>query len=59
MTIDEAIMILTMWSKDGEVEDSDKLHEAENLALEALKRVKWQREKYQKTSYRLLPGETE
>lgn len=39
MKLDEAIKILTAWKEDGECNDSQKLEEAENLGIEALKRI--------------------
>jgi len=59
MTIDEAIRIIQENAAWLDIESSKGYFQALQLGIEALKRVKWQRENYQKTSYRLLPGETE
>jgi hypothetical protein len=59
VTIDEAIEIFQADIDCRDFVDSKSLREAEKLGTEALKRVKHIRETYQKTSYVLLPGETE
>lgn len=58
MTIDEAIALLTAWKDTGEDQDSDKLDQAENLALEALRYVQRSRDPHGSPEYNLLPGET-
>jgi len=59
MTIDKAIQILSDEPETLDWENEPQAIEALKLGIEALKRVKYVRETYQKSSYVLLPGETE
>lgn len=59
MTIDEAIKILIRWKEVGDDEDSEKLNQAENLGIEALKGILSLRRGHGKALSELLPGETE
>ena len=57
MKLDEAIKILTKWKEEGEG-DGNELDNAENLAIEALKRIQ---KSHTLTPYEWqlpLPGET-
>jgi len=58
MTIDDAIKILTDWKDTGEDMNAERLDQAENLAIEALKYVKASRDPHGTPEHGLLPGET-
>lgn len=59
MTLDEAIDLLERCRGNLPQVGYEWVREAHQLGIEALERVKHVRETYQKTSYVLLPGETE
>jgi hypothetical protein len=58
MTTAQAIVILTIWKETGKYDNCKDLHQAEELGIEALKRVKENREGPRVRVYHLLPGET-
>jgi hypothetical protein len=58
MTLDEAIKIKTQWEKARAFAGNRKLEEADRLSIEALKRVKDQRDSGE-VSFKPLPGETQ
>jgi len=58
MTIGKAIEIMEDSDGLGLRYDSDQLHEAEKLGVEALKAWKEDREGLEPGEYELLPGET-
>lgn len=59
MTLEKAIETLIEWDILSANEVDLDLRNAVKLGIEALKRVKYIRDTYQKSSYVLLPGETE
>lgn len=58
MKIERAIEVLIKWREEESVDDEAELHEAEQLGIEALKRLKEHREDQMDITYRALPGET-
>ena len=59
MTIDEAIRIIQENAAWLDIESSKGYFQALQLGIEALKRIKYQREIWMPTAIALLPGETE
>ena len=59
MKIEKAIEILTTHTKEPCTISFDDLKEAEKLGIEALKRVKDNRENLLPFAFHALPGETE
>lgn len=59
ITINEAIKVLTKERNDHHSFPTDIIGKAEQLGIEALKRVKWHKDQHQVGYYELLPGETE
>ncbi|GAI68385.1 unnamed protein product [marine sediment metagenome] len=59
MNIPKAIRTLTKWNEEGFVATSDDLLNAENLGIEALKRIEYCRSGHFNEIFKLLPGETE
>lgn len=59
MTLEEAIELVTEYHSDIKFRQGERLAEAIQLGIEALKRVKNDRPSTQRTIYGLLPGETE
>lgn len=59
MTLDEAIKELEKYRRDHHSYPTDIMGKAEQLGIEALKRVKWHKDQHERGYYELLPGETE
>ena len=59
MNINEAIEILTKWRNEESIDDEEKLHQAEALSIEALKRILEYRETITPKGIWLLLGETD
>lgn len=59
MTLDEAIVIKETPEPGYFAIPARDRRVANNLSIEALKRVKWHKDQHEKGYYELLPGETE
>lgn len=58
MTLEEAIRLLEQDANDIDYDYDTRLPDAERLGIEAIKRVKLEREYYHPSLTMLLPGET-
>ena len=59
MTLEEAKKLLEKYRREHHSYPTDIMGKAEQLGIEALKRVKWHKDQHERGYYELLPGETE